>query len=132
VNLVWHYRNADPDDGEWQAKELKVYLDGLMASASVALEVMTGKKALEIRPVGFHKGRMVRRLLTAGEQPNFVMCMGDDVTDEDMFRELAAFESRVTVMVGSQLADATARLDSPAEVHEVLRLLADTNVSAAE
>eukprot|EP00013_Stygamoeba_regulata_P004470 CAMPEP_0177637672 /NCGR_PEP_ID=MMETSP0447-20121125/5092_1 /TAXON_ID=0 /ORGANISM="Stygamoeba regulata, Strain BSH-02190019" /LENGTH=868 /DNA_ID=CAMNT_0019139607 /DNA_START=61 /DNA_END=2667 /DNA_ORIENTATION=+ len=126
VNLVWHYRNADPDHGEWQAKELKIYLERLMSTTSVELEVMMGKKALEIRPVGFHKGRMVKRLLASSKEvPKFLMCMGDDITDEDMFRELMPYKGAVNVMVGSLLSDATARLNGPADVHEVLRMLAE-------
>src|SRR5690349_12064094 len=61
------------------------------------VEVMPGKANLEVRPTFINKGEIVKRLvstynaeLKAAQQDKlgFVICMGDDFTDEDMFRAL--------------------------------------------
>ena len=38
--MVWHYRNADPDFGAWQAKELLDHLESVLQGTPV--EVVSG------------------------------------------------------------------------------------------
>lgn len=64
------------------------------------VEVMTGKMNLEVRPTFINKGEIVKKLIASymtqpgagegpvGEVPEFLICLGDDFTDEDMFRAL--------------------------------------------
>jgi hypothetical protein len=33
--LVWHYRDADPDFGSWQAKELLDHLEGVLSNEPI-------------------------------------------------------------------------------------------------
>ncbi len=33
--LVWHYRDADPDFGDWQSKELLDHLEGVLSNEPV-------------------------------------------------------------------------------------------------
>lgn len=54
------------------------------------IEVMVGKKNLEVRPLAVNKGEIVKRILAAHPSAEFVFCAGDDKTDEDMFRALTA------------------------------------------
>lgn len=83
-------------------------------------ELLTAKKAFEVRPKGITKGRAVRILMAdmpfRGRQPVFV---GDDVTDEDgmeVARQLGGFGLRV----GSVFQD------KPAAVRDWLKRAADT------
>jgi trehalose-phosphatase len=48
---------------------------------------MTGKANLEVRPRFVNKGEIAKRLvLEYGEQPpEFVLCLGDDFTDEGVY-----------------------------------------------
>jgi len=48
------------------------------------VEVMTGKANLEVRPRFVNKGEIAKRLVQeyGGEGPEFVLCLGDDFTDE--------------------------------------------------
>lgn len=48
------------------------------------VEVMTGKANLEVRPRFVNKGEIAKRLVEAygDEPPQFVLCLGDDFTDE--------------------------------------------------
>lgn len=109
VALTWHYRRADPELGEFHAAELKREL--LKVAEEYDLEIMDGKANLEVRPSFVNKGEIVRRLvwhkhgmpqdmlnnkreeLTKEEMPDFMLCLGDDMTDEDMFNQLNKIES---------------------------------------
>lgn len=85
-SLVWHYRDADPDFGAWQAKELLDHLEDVLASEPA--EVVTGPLCVEVKPAGISKGRAVDGLLKRGQggQPfDFVLCIGDDRSDGQMF-----------------------------------------------
>lgn len=87
ASLTWHYRLADPEFGSWQAKELQTHLEQSIAS-KYAVEIIAGKKNLEVRPTSSNKGEIIKSLLVRHGRPNFILCAGDDKTDEDMFRAL--------------------------------------------
>ena len=86
VALTWHYRQVDPDYGAFMARECKKVLeDTLLGKWEV--EVMSGKANLEVRPQFVNKGFIATRLVNdygyeGGEPPGFVLCLGDDQTDE--------------------------------------------------
>lgn len=85
-SITWHYRNADPDYGLFQAKECQAHLDNFAAQEKFAIEVMVGKKNLEVRPLAVNKGEIVKRIVYEHVDGEFVFCAGDDRTDEDMMR----------------------------------------------
>ncbi len=89
TSLVFHYRNADPDYGSWQANELKLHLE--MAFSSRPMEIIRGKKVIEIRPIGVNKGVAAKKLIENNPDFDFVFCGGDDATDEQMFEEVERF-----------------------------------------
>ncbi|KAG0263759.1 threalose-6-phosphate phosphatase [Mortierella polycephala] len=87
-SLTWHYRMADPEFGAFQAKECQNHLENAVLS-KLPVEILVGKKNLEVRPTVVNKGEIVKRLLSQHPEAEFVLCAGDDKTDEDMFRALA-------------------------------------------
>lgn len=87
ASITWHYRNADPDYGEFQCKQALDLLESSLAPRR-PIEVLVGKKNLEVRPLAVNKGEIVRRLVYQNPDADFIMCAGDDKTDEDMFRSL--------------------------------------------
>ncbi|KAF9173617.1 threalose-6-phosphate phosphatase [Mortierella sp. AD011] len=87
-SLTWHYRMADPEFGAFQAKECQNHIENAVLS-KLPVEILVGKKNLEVRPTIVNKGEIVKRLLSQHPDVEFVMCAGDDKTDEDMFRALA-------------------------------------------
>ena len=105
--LTWHYRRADQELAAYMARECQVELEQTVAKRW-DVEVMAGKMNLEVRPTFINKGEIVKRLVAdyvvpgadnqPGEVPEFLICLGDDFTDEDMFR----------AMNGSGLSDETA------------------------
>jgi len=104
ASLAWHYRMADVEYGEWQARELKIYLTH--AFSNVAVEVLPGHKVIEIKPYGVHNGIVVQGLLAA--KPNAqIIALGDDETDSHLFRSLP--ESAISICVGSPTDESAAR-----------------------
>nr|BAO72966.1 trehalose-6-phosphate phosphatase2 [Moniliella megachiliensis] len=103
--ITWHYRGADPDYGFFQAKECQAHLETMLEYNDLQLEVMVGKKNLEVRPLAINKGEIVKRLLAAHSSAEFVFCAGDDKTDEDMFRALAAVNRETTNHLAHSITD---------------------------
>ncbi|KAL9940619.1 hypothetical protein V8E36_000107 [Tilletia maclaganii] len=103
-SITWHYRNAaDPDLGSTQADQCKVSLENMIKEHNLAVDVLVGKKNLEVRPFAINKGEIVKRILHQhAEDVDFVFSAGDDKTDEDMFRALASLEP-----VGEQNGEAS-------------------------
>ncbi len=93
--LAWHYRKVDVELGFLRSREL---LDNLFHLVrNVQLQVIDGNKVIEVRVTGIDKGAAAKKVMS--DQPfDFVMAMGDDKTDEDMFRALS--EKAVTIKVG--------------------------------
>ncbi|ORX39871.1 putative trehalose-phosphatase [Kockovaella imperatae] len=87
ASITWHYRNSDPDFGEFQCKQALDLLESSLAPRR-PVEVLVGKKNLEVRPLAVNKGEIVRRLMYENPDADFIFCAGDDKTDEDMFRSL--------------------------------------------
>ncbi|KAI9199212.1 glycosyltransferase family 20-domain-containing protein [Polychytrium aggregatum] len=86
-SITWHYRLADPDYGIFQAKECQNHLENSVLR-QLPVEILVGKKNLEVRPVSVNKGEIVKKLLSIRDGSEFVICAGDDRTDEDMFTAL--------------------------------------------
>lgn len=84
VALTWHYRRADPEYGAFQAKECRKHLEATVVK-KWDVEVMAGKANLEVRPTFVNKGFIAARLVNEYETaPDFILCLGDDFTDEGM------------------------------------------------
>jgi len=86
ASVTFHYRNADPVFGVFQAKECQALLED--RQQKLPIDVIVGKKNLEVRPLALNKGEIVKRLLCQHRDADFALCIGDDRTDEDMFRSL--------------------------------------------
>jgi trehalose 6-phosphate synthase/phosphatase len=115
VALAWHYRQADPELGPVRAKEL---LDHLMAiTGNLDLRVLQGHKVIEVRPSSISKA-LVAQTWVAADPAAWMLAIGDDWTDEDLFGALP--EAAYTIKVGPGASAARFRMDS---YRAVLRLL---------
>ena len=90
IAITWHYRNAVLDIGLLNSKDCKNRIEQCILQMPVNLEVINGKMCLEVRPRNLNKG-VIARSVVAGygvhSAPlDFVLCMGDDVTDEGELR----------------------------------------------
>lgn len=117
-SVAWHYRNVEEEVAEKVVKEL---LDELTALSAGEFNIYRGKKVIEVRPTGVNKG-VAAKLLVDRIKPDVVLAVGDDETDEDMFKALPA--DALTVRVG--LAETYARYfaTSYKDVRKLLALLA--------
>lgn len=85
ASLVWHYRNVDVWLAELRQKQL---INALMGPCSrLNLQIVPGNKIVEIKSPDYNKGSEVKRLLEKNNY-DFVLAIGDDNTDEDMFHAL--------------------------------------------
>ncbi len=101
-SLAWHYRRADPDQARVRAQEL---LDTLADyTRNIDVQVLEGRKVIEVRPSGINKGAAAQEWLK-DRAPDFILGIGDDWTDEDMFRALPPAACSVRVGVANTSAD---------------------------
>ena len=100
-SLTWHFRNAYPELGMVRAKELMDYLIHLTANKD--LQILHGKKVVEIRNAGINKGLAAALWLEKNEF-DFILAAGDDWTDEDLFRVLPETAYSIKVGLSSSLA----------------------------
>ena len=150
--LIWQFRDADPEFGFMQSKELESHLQEMMEVYGV--EVLRGGGVadgyIEARPRGVNKGLFVNHAVAtmkaAGRAPDFVLAVGDDTSDEPMFDALNTMlateeddgspagdssssssnggaVSIFSVTVGKKPSAASAYLDDPSAVMEVLNTL---------
>ena len=96
ASLAWHYRVADPALATRAAHDLRLRLR--KALNGKAVELLEGKKVIEVRPRGIGKAVVARYLERADGDPPAVLALGDDHTDDDLFAALPS--SAVTVAVG--------------------------------
>jgi trehalose 6-phosphate synthase/phosphatase len=115
-STAWHYRRADPEQALQLASELVDHLNNLIAKAD--LQVVQGNKVVEIRHAGVDKGSAALQWLARSDY-DFVLAVGDDATDEDLFRAMSA--SAVTIRVGMAGTLARYNLRNSAEVVGLLQ-----------
>jgi trehalose 6-phosphate synthase/phosphatase len=113
--LVWHYRKVEANLGARKAKELLHELGRTIAA--LGLEVLPGNKVVEVRNPAFHKGATVRQLIAA-DPADFILALGDDWTDEDMFTLLPT--TAFSIKVGSAPTAARWHLGAQSEVLPLL------------
>ena len=118
-SLVWHYRMADPEFGDWLANDLVANLDHMLAESPV--KAVKGQKTVEVKSLWANKGLVYSRLLLSDVVPDFIMAAGDDVTDEDLFTRLP--ESAWTIHVGRNESRAKYYLSNPDEMVALLAQL---------
>lgn len=94
--LVWHYRNVETGLGFTRSRELLDALHHLIRNTH--LNIIDGKRVIEIRKTGVDKGSVARQLVDRMPY-DFVLVMGDDKTDEDMFTQL--YDFAFTIKIGS-------------------------------
>ncbi|MFQ6013392.1 MAG: bifunctional alpha,alpha-trehalose-phosphate synthase (UDP-forming)/trehalose-phosphatase [Thermoplasmata archaeon] len=114
-SLVWHYRRVDPDMAPLRARELRdTILDHVADLGLVALE---GNKVVEVKNAGVDKGTAVQKWLQSREW-DFILSVGDDVTDEDVFDRLP--DTAYSLKVGMGPTKARHSVAAPVDVRSLL------------
>ncbi|KAH8060265.1 hypothetical protein JL720_13602 [Aureococcus anophagefferens] len=195
-SLAWHYRDADPHFGAWQAKDMQIHMEDVMSN--LPLEIIQGNRLVEVRHVGVNKSLVLEEVLRMGprgetvrERPaeasavattpgapaatsgsaatspdsgtdspgasdaaasskadvdfDFVLCVGDDRSDEDMYQLLKAWHARraehdadkggddapaqlYLVHIGTGATQAEYYLESVIELRKLLRGMASISL----
>ena len=117
--LLWNFNRCEPELARVRLSELR---DAVMSmTANHDLSVREGNRVLEIRNSTVNKGRAAA-YFAAKRDWEFVLAIGDDWTDEDMFASLP--EDAHTVKVGVEMSNASWFLESVAGVQDLVRRLA--------
>ena len=121
-SLAWHYRNSDPELGHAIAEELMESVSQMAHSAH--LKILNGNKVVEIMNVAVGKGIAVKDLL---EHKNFdfILSVGDDATDEEMFEVLSDIQNAFTIKIGTGATHAIYKFEDILEVERLLQHLTE-------
>lgn len=116
-SLTWHYRNAKSESGYVCSRELIRLLKNIIHFYN--LKILDGNKVVEIMSEENGKGKAVKNIV---EQNNYdyILSIGDDKTDEEMFELLLHNSNAATVKVGNGNTFAKYKLDN---VNNVISLL---------
>ena len=117
-SLVWHCRRAEPELARRRTEELKDALSGLTERLDVG--VFVGHKTLEVKRASVNKGRVTRSWLER-RRWDFILALGDDYTDEDMFAVLPDWAW--SIRVGPDISKARFHVESVAAVRALLTRL---------
>ena len=115
-SLVWHYRMADREFGEWKARKLTRQLAAFTANQQI--QVHHGKKIVEVSAAQLNKGAAVAQVLAEEHPYDCVLCAGDDRTDESMF--VLNTPGLLSVKVGDGPTQAGFRVADPALLRQFL------------
>jgi trehalose 6-phosphate synthase/phosphatase len=120
-SLAWHYRNADSDSGNKSSRELIRQLATKIGTYD--LKILDGNKVVEILSDSIGKGRAVKKL---NEQNiyDFILSIGDDATDEEMFEYFQNSSNAYTIKVGEGETFAKFKLNDISEVISLLKKMA--------
>lgn len=134
--LVWHHQDADPGFGAAQAKEMIEHLESVLANEPATAK--RGQFIVEVKPQGISKGVVAEKILSymceRGKKADFILCVGDDRSDEDMFEGIAEVRTKDIVSsntsifactVGQKPSKARYYLDDTMDVINMLQALAD-------
>ncbi|WP_313189862.1 bifunctional alpha,alpha-trehalose-phosphate synthase (UDP-forming)/trehalose-phosphatase [Sphingobacterium sp.] len=117
-SLAWHYRKVERAFGLRQAQELLQELRHL--NQVLDLQLINGDRVIEIKNKLVNKGKAAINLANEID-PDFILCIGDDATDEDMF--IALPEHSVTIKVGDKQSHAKYYVENNKEVLQLLASL---------
>lgn len=117
-SIAFHYRMAEPDLSSIISKELAD--DLINFTANIDLQVLQGNKVLEVKSGGVNKGTAGMYFMSKLDY-DFVLAIGDDSTDEELFKVLS--EKHYSIKVGMTQSYARFNLHNHFEVIELLNEL---------
>ena len=120
LSLVWHFRKVNPELASLRSKELSLSLMHITSNLNIG--VMEGNKVIEIKNININKGRAALRWINKKEW-DFITAIGDDLTDEDMFKVLP--ETSYSIKVGIFPSQAKYNIRTYAGVRDLLKELSD-------
>ena len=132
--VVWYYTDCDQELGKSFASILSSELESLVKEYN--LKIVNGKGLIEVIALGINKGYFIsyilKKQIKKGRIPDFILCIGDDISDEKMFDylnrkevEIKKYCKNVTlypITVGKKPSKAKYYVDNPNNVKELINL----------
>ena len=114
--MVWHFRKTDPELASERVVEFKTVLSSLASDELQITDIVNG---IEVRGT-INKGKSVIDFLSKTKY-DFILCAGDDITDESMFSKLA--KNNFSIKIGRKKTKANYFVDSPDQLLSILEKL---------
>lgn len=125
TSLAWHYRTAEhPEFAIHRAQELTWQLKNYI-QPELNLQIIDGDMVIEVKKAAFNKGTSARQFIEE-EMYDFILAIGDDTTDEDMFEALP--NSAYTIKIGDGLSAARYHIKNQSEVIDFLSYISEIAV----
>lgn len=120
-SLALHYRKCDPEMAEIRVKE---FIDEMVNyTSNLNLQILRGSKVVEIR--NYEVNKAGAGMFFINKEPyDFILFMGDDWTDEDLFRALKD-KNAYTVKVGLDASIAKLNVYDWKKARNLIKELAD-------
>ncbi len=94
MSVVWHYRKVPTELAYIRKMSLLRELNETIDHSK--LSIHQGSKIIEVKPREINKGKIIKKIIDENDY-DFIMCIGDDYTDEDMFSVLPQHANTVRV-----------------------------------
>jgi trehalose 6-phosphate synthase/phosphatase len=117
-SLSWFFHRADIEQASFLSREVSDHL--LSITTNIGVQVLPGKKVIEVSNSGINKGELAMHWLSRKDY-DFVLAMGAGWSDELLFQTLP--EHAWTVKVGLIRTDAHYVIKSQAEAIDLLKTL---------
>lgn len=127
--ISWHYRQAPQEYAEVQARKLAQELE--LGLANLPVTILRGKKVVEVRAMEADKGVFASSFLDLAVPGTVALALGDDRTDEDLFRAVKGRGVSIRVSSADEIGptEADYALASQSLVLELLANLTSSLVS---
>jgi len=138
-SIGWSYYSCDPEWGSLLAESLVIELENKLQIFDVHLVTLKG--VVEVVPRKLNKGLVVKEVLRRNELPDFVLCVGDDVSDEKMFTAVFSVIAQsysagrsiphhaYTITVGKKVSNASYYVETAPDVADLLLKLSGMTYS---
>ena len=134
-SIVWQYTDCDQELGKQFISAMTSELDKIVDKYN--LKIVNGKGFMEIIAVGVNKGYfveyIVKQYIKRKRNIDFILCIGDDTSDEKMFHYLKTKKDNIKkyckkakffgVTVGKKPSKANYYVEKPKNVQELISIL---------
>jgi trehalose 6-phosphate synthase/phosphatase len=123
-SLTWHFTRVESNKFKIYSNKLRIALRQI--AHQNGLKIINGKTTIELISNSINKGSAVRYLIQK-DSYEFMLAMGDDCTDEDMFKALSENKIAFTIKIGIENSAAKYNLRNVQEVNHFLQMLESVN-----
>ena len=131
-SVVWQYSECDQELGKAFASVITTELQ--IALKNKEVKILNGKGFVEVMALGINKGcfvsYIIKEKIKQKKAPDFILCIGDDASDEKMFSFLKKKKNKIiefnpnanliSITVGKKPSEAQYYVNSPKDVQNLI------------